>query len=505
FYAIAFLWVSLTVALLLLLARNTAAVITQPLAALASTAKALQSGTPPAAFPPFSDAVPLEIKRLSNDLHAAALMLSQTNSELAKAIGERDLSSQTLRDLLQQLDDKVRERTVELEAARSGAEKANSAKSEFLANMSHELRTPLHAILGMSELLIRGVHGPLNQGQIECARLVEESGKHLLALINDILDLSKIEAGQITLDVQPVSLRALSDASMRMVRDAARRKKLVLDIELDERIVEIMADMRRMKQILVNLLSNAVKFTPEGGKVGLRILLDEKARCIEFNVWDTGIGIEEKDVARLFQSFVQIDSVLARRYEGTGLGLALVKRLAGLHGGQVGLESHPGAGSRFWVRIPQDIIVSVPVPSRGEEARDKLPNFTKYPLVLVAEDNLANFRLVSAFLERTGCRLLHAPTGKVAVEIALKKLPDIILMDVQMPEMDGIEATRCLSHDPRTKEIPIICLTALAMPQDRDACLEAGARAYLSKPYEMRELLATMIRLAPDLVAPVRK
>lgn len=499
FYLATLMGAALSLALVLLLSRDTAADITQPLSALAATTSALQSRQNPPASSMDTARAPREIKQLSEDFHATALMLNEANKELARAIEERDLSNQKLRELLQQLDEKVRERTKELEAARQQAVQANNAKSEFLASMSHELRTPLHAILGMSELLLRGIHGQINPGQAECARLIDESGRHLLALINDILDLSKVEAGQITLDVQPVSLKALCDASLRMVRDAARRKKISLDMEVDEQVVEIMADMRRLKQILVNLLSNAVKFTHDGGKVGLRVQREENKTHIVFTVWDTGIGISEKDIAKLFQAFVQVDSVLSRRYEGTGLGLALVKRLTELHGGKVGVTSVPEKGSEFTVRIPLHMAVPVPGAGRHIEAAAEQPRFLRFPLVLIAEDNAANVRLLNTFLEKSGCRILHATTGVQAVELALKKLPDIILMDVQMPEMDGVAATNRLAHDPRTKEIPIICLTALAMPQDRDRCIEAGARAYLSKPYELNELLETMMRLIPDM------
>jgi CheY-like chemotaxis protein/anti-sigma regulatory factor (Ser/Thr protein kinase) len=252
---------------------------------------------------------------------------------------------------------------------------------------------------------------------------------------------------------------------------------------------------------LVNLLSNAVKFTPEGGSVGLKIHPDENRDFIYFTVWDTGIGIAPEDRSRLFQSFVQIDSQLARRYEGTGLGLSLVKRLTELHGGTVGVESTPGQGSRFFTKLPLRIEASAPQPSKTLEAGTQAARFTRSPLVLVAEDNLASIKLVSTLLERAGCRIIHANTGLQAVDLALRRLPDVILMDVQMPELDGIEATRRITADPRTGHIPIICVTALAMPQDRERCLEAGARGYVSKPYDMQTLLQTMARLLPEISA----
>ncbi len=502
FYLLALFWVFLSVGAVAFLARDTALEITRPLSDLAASTRALQSGKSEPPGLEGNPAIPEEIRQLGSDLHATALMLSQANAELARAIGERDLSNSRLRELLAQLDEKVRERTQQLEIARSISERANSAKSEFLANMSHELRTPLHAILGMSELLTRGIHGPLATGQEECLRLIDESGRHLLALINDILDLSKIEAGQITLELQPVMVRSLCDASIRMVRDVARRKKLHLQLEIDDRVVEIMADPRRLKQILVNLLSNAVKFTNEGGQVGLRIHPDPAGSHVVLTVWDTGIGIAATDLPRLFQSFVQIDSQLARRFEGTGLGLALVKKLAELHGGDVLVESEPGKGSSFNVRIPLAPLAPVAPPAIRPLGADTPPRFRRAPFALIAEDNATNVRILGEYLSRFGWRLIFATTGTQAVDLASRRLPDIVLMDVQMPEMDGIEATRRLARDPRTAHIPIVCVTALAMPEDREACLAAGARAYLSKPYEMAELLRVMAGLLPDLAEP---
>lgn len=405
-------------------------------------------------------------------------------------IAERDRSNQ-------QLDEKVRERTRELESARALAEKANRAKSEFLANMSHELRTPLHAILGMSDILSRRIHGPLEPGQLESLRIVEESGKHLLALINDILDLSKIEAGQITLDLNPINVRTLAETSLRMVRDTARKKGIRLDCEIDEGVVEFVGDMRRLKQVLVNLLSNAVKFTPEGGSVALRLRADDKRENLEISVSDTGIGIAAEDLPRLFQPFVQIDSLLSRKYEGTGLGLFLVKRLVELHKGTVRAESEIGKGSRFGATIPLTLRCPSLQP-RPRLPREGAPVFSKSPLVLLAEDNSANVQVVQAYLERSGCRVIHTDNGRSAIELALKRQPSLILMDVQMPVLDGLEATLRLTQDPRTREIPIVCVTAFAMKEDRDRCIEAGARDYLSKPFSLPDLLKIMVRLLPD-------
>jgi len=240
----------------------------------------------------------------------------------------------------------------ELKKAKEAAEAANRAKSEFLATMSHELRTPLNAILGLSEALQEEVYGPLSERQLRSLRTIERSGRHLLSLINDILDVSKIESGKLELEIGPVSVESVSQASLGLIKQAAHEKRLRVSSTLDSAVTTIQADERRLKQILVNLLSNAVKFTPEGGEIGLEVVGDAEKEVVHFTVWDTGIGISPEEMARLFEPFVQLDSSLSRQHEGTGLGLALVSRLAELHGGSVTVESEVGQGSRFVVSLP---------------------------------------------------------------------------------------------------------------------------------------------------------
>ena len=268
-------------------------------------------------------------------------------------VTKRKLAEMKVQQLNEELEKKVEDRTAELQNANQALEKAMRARDTFLANMSHELRTPLTAILGMSEILEEQLRGPLNERQMHFVRSIYSSGEHLLQLINDVLDLSKMEASFITLDVQKLSLRDICEASLAFVQKQAKDKHLQIQLSRKTRSPVIEADGRRLKQILINLLSNAVKFTPDHGKIGLEVkdAPDDK-NMVQFIVWDSGIGIAEEDQEMLFQPFVQVDSNLNRSYEGSGLGLVLVSRLTELHHGQVKLESEPGKGTRVTVRLP---------------------------------------------------------------------------------------------------------------------------------------------------------
>lgn len=385
-----------------------------------------------------------------------------------------------------ELEQRVEERTAELR-------KANRSKDEFLASMSHELRTPLNAVIGLTESLEEGTYGELQPRQIEKLHTISESGKHLLELINDILDLSKIEAGKLELQPEAMSVDAFCQASISMIKQAAFQKHLQVSISNTSNIKVIHADERRLKQMLVNLLSNAVKFTPENGKIDLEVS-KEGDHAVRFSVRDTGIGISTEQLGKLFKPFVQLDSALSRQYTGTGLGLALTSQLADLHGGSVGVESEVGKGSCFYFIIPTRSLNNFPIVENTRPSTQLKPNVpaihpnNEKPRILLVEDNATNRMVTGEYLNDKGFEIIEAQNGLEAVEQALEKKPALILMDIQMPGISGIEAIMRLRSDPETVSIPIIALTALAMRGDRERCLEAGANEYLAKPVNLKKL-----------------
>lgn len=499
FYLATMAAAAFAVSIALLLARSTAAEVTRPLNRVVASIQALSRQETEAPFPAEIPAAARELNELGHAAHEAALLLSRANRELAVSLAEQNKTHQQLRQVLLHLDDKVRQRTEQLEEARRHAESANRAKSEFIASTSHELRTPLNVILGMAEVLLERTLGELNPRQHESVAAIEESGRHLLALINDILDLSKIEAGKLELDIHETDVRATCEASLRLVRTTAQHKRHTLEFDCPPDVPLIGADGRRLKQILVNLLSNAVKFTPDGGRVRLEVVPATAPAEIHFRVVDTGIGISAEEQVRLFQPFHQIDGALNRRHSGTGLGLVLARRMAELHGGRITLESAPGRGSCFTVAIPlRAAAPPAPFAPTLAPASDYFAPAGTH--VLIAEDNETNVLIYQRSPVLRHCRFTLARDGQQAIAAALADRPDLILMDVQMPVLDGLTATRRLRADARTARIPIIVITALAMPDDRTRCLEAGATSYLSKPVNLRELAR---HVAEALARPV--
>ena len=545
-------------------------------------------------------------------------------------VTERRSAEEALIEERNSLARRVDERTADLSRANTDLMRAVRAKDEFLSTMSHELRTPLNAILAFSEGLLEQVRGPLNERQQASLRNIETSGRHLLALINDILDIAKVESGRMELQHEIFAIVDVCDSSLMFVKEQAFKKNLRQEFHLNDRQATVYADPKRLKQMLVNLLSNAVKFTEKNGRIRLEVNTDAEMGVVYFTVEDTGIGISPEGMARLFQPFIQLDSRLNRQHDGTGLGLALVRRLAELHGGSISLESEPGKGSRFTIALPYpppqsgekqfspsvfplaggttlhsavviedsetageqiaryleelhihavvhldgkgalehvtksppDVIfldVQMPIQSgwdvlaqlkaaphlqaipvviisvvddraRGlaagaaeyvvkpisrETLRQALgiviagPEVTRAALIiatpttptptnvriLLVDDNEVNIIAVGDYLQDHGYHVVVARNGREALDRVVDARPDVILMDIQMPEMDGMEATRCLRAMPTYADTPIIALTALAMPGDRERCIAAGATEYLTKPVSLKGLVDTIRRL----------
>jgi len=441
-----------------------------------------------------------------------------------------------LRDQNSFLEFEVVRRTNEVMAGRNIAAKnlrledASRMKSEFLANMSHELRTPLNAIIGFSEMLRDGLLGDLSPQQKESVNDIFTSGNHLLSLINDILDLSKVEAGKMTLELDRLQPAALVQAGLQVVREQAIAQRVRLIADVAEDLGEVWLDGRKVKQILYNLLSNAVKFTPEGGevriaarRVGRQVLPNGGfEHYLELAVSDSGIGISTEDQARLFQAFTQIDSTLARRYEGTGLGLAMVKQLAELHGGAVALQSTPKVGSTFTVWLPwreavdpsvgaappatpasvpegtpQTVSVAAtpasvptpapaPAPAPSPKPKPKPKPDGGQSLALVVEDDDKGAELLRLQLERAGFRVVRAATAESALELAAQECPDLITLDIQLPGMDGWEFLERLKQNPEFARVPVVIVSIVA---DSIRGLALGAGSVLQKPVG-REALA---------------
>jgi len=401
------------------------------------------------------------------------------------------------------LSQNVTERTraaAELASARDEAIEASNAKSAFLANISHEIRTPMNGVLGMADLLL---DSGLNEDQRQLAEQVAASGEAMLALLNDILDISKIDAGKLQLEVSDFSLRESIDRACAIVRPQAAAKQIELVQEIDEAVPEqLSGDGRRLHQILLNLIVNAVKFTSDG-KVVVRAGVASgrgAERAVRIEVSDTGIGIEPKLLEGMFERFTQADVSTTRKFGGTGLGLAISRELIELMGGAIGATSELASGSTFWIEIPLREPISPNARSSDPtEAGDVTkPLWSVAPLVLVVEDSRVNQIVAVRMLESCGCRIDVACHGREALEMVLEKRYDAILMDCQMPELDGYDTTVALrARENGGARVPVIAMTAHAMDGDRARCLAAGMDDYISKPIRRNLLVETLQRWVP--------
>ncbi|HEY0649773.1 PAS domain S-box protein [Phenylobacterium sp.] len=382
-----------------------------------------------------------------------------------------------LRDISQQrrLEDELRRKEAEAQAAAL-------AKSEFLATMSHEIRTPLTAVVGFADLLARMAALP-EKARVYVDR-IGRSGEALTSIVNNVLDFSKIEAGQVALRPEPFDLQAFVEEALGVVQDGAEAKGLKLSCRVEAPASgQVLADAGRLRQVVLNLLTNAVKFTHQG-EVTLLVTHDPRTRTLEMSVTDTGIGIAQAAASRLFQRFSQIESSNARRFGGAGLGLAISRALVELMGGEIGVESVEGRGSRFWFRVC--------APAAGAAAQAAEPELAGPPAgarVLIVDDAPANRELILALLGPFDLQLSEAADGLEALEAAARTPFDLVLMDLQMPGMDGMDAARAIRGGDLNRQTPIVAVSASVQPSDVDACREAGMDDHIGKPISARELV----------------
>ena len=465
-------WLLVAIVLALVLGFIAAAWISRPIVELTRAADRIAQGD-------LATAVTVRERFAARELGA----LARTFNQMATRLSGAYLT----------LEEKVTQRTSELQAANQELARANKLKSEFLANVSHELRTPLSAIIGFSQILLDGIDGPINEEQQQDILQVNRSGQALLTLINQILDLSKIEAGKMELSLERIELPALITSVMESISPLAQEKGLRIDTRFAPGLPAVEADPGRLKQILINLLSNAVKFTERGH---IEVIAQPSGRMVRIAVKDTGIGISAEAQKVIFEEFVQGDGSSTRRHGGTGLGLSIVRKLVEMHGGAVTVVSEPGMGSTFTFTVPAWASAQGTMATAQRRPLRRPNQGLPSGAILVVDDDPSVRQLIARHLEQDGWKTVQASNATDALQLARESRPLLITLDIMMPDASGWWVLEKLKEDPRTAGIPVLVVTIV---EDQRMVFDLGASDYLGKPYEKSTLIAKIHRLLPQL------